>query len=213
MANVIGRRGGFVRVLDRWCAARVRLGLGPSAQQAGALLLSVQVDESACRALVRPQRRNPTHGDLVAALGGVLEEEEAAQALLHLEERGAARAQDDGAGPWFDAEESRSTRGFAPTAWRWGSRSSRRGRNRCCPRRNKSRWRGFASCSAAPVAASWWSPFAVLPVPAAIRCCSALLAMAGVPALRKTCYDLRGGADRLEPELGGFAADLGRAPG
>src|SRR6185437_1964241 len=34
----------------------------------------------------------------------------------------------------------------------------------------------------------------------------ALLAMAGAPALRKTCYELRGGADRLEPELGGFAA-------
>jgi hypothetical protein len=104
VADVIGRRAGFARVLDRWCAARVRLGLGPAAQQAGALLLAVQVDESACRALVRPPRRNPTRGDLLGALAGVLDEEEAAQALLQLEERGAARPHDDGAGPWFEAE-------------------------------------------------------------------------------------------------------------
>lgn len=205
VADVISRRDSFVRVLDRWCAARARLGLGPSAQQAGALLLAVQVDESAWRALVRPQRRNPTHGDLVAALGGVLDEEEAAQALLHLEERGAARVQDDGAGPWFEAEIALEPR-------------------------------VRAHCLALGQPALAEEPATALPPPqreqvarvrelygragggallVAIRgpggtgrdtLMRALLAMARVPALSKTCYDLRAGADRLEPELGGFAA-------
>ena len=205
VAEALGRRASLARVLDRWCAARVRLGLGPSAQQAGALLLAVQVDEPACRALVRPPRRNPTRGDLLTALAGVLDEEEAAQALLQLEERGVARPHDDGGGPWFDAELALEPRVRSyclalgqpafdplPTA----ALAPQQQELAAQVRELLGRGAGSALLVAVRGAAGTGRDTLV----------RALLAMAGAPALRKTCYELRGGADRLEPELGGFAA-------
>ena len=205
VAEVIGRRDRFARVLDRWCAARVRLGLGPSAQQAGALLLAVQIDESACRALVRPPRRNPTRGDLLAALDRVLDEEEGAQALLQLEERGAARAQDDGAGPWFEAEIALEPRvrahclALAQPAFEAGPAAT------LVPPQHEQ----VAQIRELLGRAGGGALLVAVRGPAGTgrdTLVSALLATTGVPALRKTCYELRGGADRLEPELGGFAA-------
>ena len=207
VADVIGRRDRFARVLDRWCAARLRLGLGPSAQQAGALLLAVQVDESASRALVRPPRRNPTRGDLLAALDGVLDEEEAAQALLQLEERGAARAQDDGAGPWFEAEIALEPRvrahclALAQPAFGVGPAPA--------PALAPPQHEQMAGLRELLGRAGGGELLVAVRGPAGTgrdTLVRALLALAAVPALRKTCYDLRGGADRLEPELGGFAA-------
>jgi hypothetical protein len=207
VAEVAERRPTFARALERWRAARERLGLGADAERVGALLLGAQLDERAYRALIREQGlgRGLTRSALVAALRDELGEEAATQALLQLEERAVARALDDPARPWFGAEvaldgrvrahclagEAAPSRAPQPLGARQVAlvARAREAVKRLGARRLTFVIRGGAGTGRDTLLA-------------------ALVALdgAGGALLVRSCYDLRGAIDPLEPELGGAAA-------
>jgi hypothetical protein len=193
-------------ILERWSAAASRLGLDEAACAAGALLLAAEIDPETHHriagddaAMVAPRR-----ADLLRALAAAIGDDRAASGLAALEERGVATPLASYAGPWLKAE----------------LELDRRVRAHCL---------GTASPQQTPASAE---PHPLPRVEKALADAAArsarepgrflvvvrgragggrdlalrrLLAALGVPALRRTPYELRQRADPFEPELSGSA--------
>jgi hypothetical protein len=99
-------RSALGAALQRWSTAAGRLGLNASAAAAGALLLRCELDPETHDRLVDASAGAvaPRRADLLRALGATESEEHAWLGLAVLEERGVASPIATYAGPWLKAE-------------------------------------------------------------------------------------------------------------
>jgi hypothetical protein len=208
MQTKVPRRqgAGFDVALDRWSAASTRLALSDAARTAGALLLAAELDDVTRERLMGTEANSvaPRRCDLIDALQDDLPEVDAAAALIELEERGVATPLRGHAGPWKAAEleldlrvrsyccraqSQRSEPAFGPHPSERVERVLTDAAERCrlAPGRQLVILRGRAG-SGRDLALH------------------RLLAVLGVPMLRRGPHDLRQSNDALEPELSGAAA-------
>ena len=96
-------------VLERWQSACERLRLSAASEVLGALLFVSDLSPAGYAALVGqdPTRRAPARSHLLEVACEVLDDAEALQALVELEQRGVLRVL-DATGPWFAGEVSLS---------------------------------------------------------------------------------------------------------